>query len=404
LKWDEGIFRWVLLLWLTTGLAVSVRTGLRPESHTVFPVFATASLHWWADEPVYEDYRPLDYFRYPPICAIALTPLALLGLTVGGILWSWLSLAIYGWGCWRFLREVIPERWSAGREALFLVLALFAALRGLWNAQSNALVTGLLLLGCAEVVRERWWRSAVSFALAILVKLTPLAVVCLVVVLRPRQLAGRLALLLVLGLLLPFATRPAERVIDQYAGWWQQMCETGSERWPGFRDAWTLWQVIRQPFTGESEIPLREPLTSPAYRVCQLATAGLAFLWVLGLARRGTPARQGTTLALAAGTGWLLLFGPSSEHPTFVLLAPTLLWGLLAERNSSWLVRLAGVCILVLGWGALTEPVRPWCPWLLASLPLGTLLYLLWLARLGERPDNAIEPGHTGLVIGASQR
>jgi hypothetical protein len=380
----EGLFRWVLLLWLAVGVAVSVRTVLRPESHTVFPVFAQASLHWWSDEPVYADYRPLDYFRYPPVCAIALTPLALVGLTLGGIAWSWLSLIVFGWGCIRFLRDVIPRRWSTGREAIFLSLALFAALRGLWNAQSNALVTGLLLVGCADVVRERWWRSATWLSLAVLVKLTPAAVVLLLVALRPKQLAPRVALILLAGLVLPFATRPAEQVIAQHAGWRQQMLETSTERWPGFRDAWTLWQVARQPLTPLTDDTLREPLAAPVYRTLQLTTAALALLWVLHLRQRGTPARELITLTLAAGTGWLLLFGPSVEHPTFVLLAPTLLWGLLDERPGSWLIQGAAVCILLLGWGALTEPLRPWCPALLASLPLGVILYLAWLARSGR--------------------
>src|SRR5262249_4323925 len=152
--------------------------------------------------------------------------LALLGLTLGGIAWAWLSLGVYGWGCVRFLRDVIPRRWSTGREALFLALALFAGLRGLWNAQSNALVTGLLLVGCADVVRERWWRSATWLSLAVLVKLTPAAVVLLLIALRPRQLGWRVAVLLLAGLVLPFATRAPEQVITQLSGWRQQMLET----------------------------------------------------------------------------------------------------------------------------------------------------------------------------------
>lgn len=367
----ERVFGWVLALWLGVGVAVSVRTALRPDSHTVFPVFALGSLHWWADLPVYGNYRPVDHFRYPPLCAVLLTPLALLGTTLGGILWAWLSLSTYGYGCWRFLRDVIPRRWSFPQEALFLGLALFAALRGLWNAQSNAVVIGLLLVGCAELVRERWWRAAGWLTLPVFIKLTPLAVVLLLVALAPRQLGWRVAVLALVGLLLPFATRPPEQVAAQYVGWVEQMRATASERWPGFRDAWTLWQVV---------VPTAAA-PGLGYRAAQLGTALLALLWVVTLAQR--PVRERVTLTLGIGTGWLLLFGPSVEHATFVLLAPVLLWAVLDD--GSYLLGAAAVLILVLGWGALTGPLLPWCPWLVACLPLGTLLYLVGLLGRGQR-------------------
>ncbi len=392
--------RWVLLLWLALGCAVSIRTLLKPTSHTVFPIFLTGSLHWWADQPVYADYRPLDHFRYPPFFAIVLTPLAWAGPTVGGLVWSWLSLAIYGWGCWRFLRDVLPRRWTLDREAIFLGLALFAGLRGLWNAQSNALVGGLLLLGCAEMVRQRWWRSAIWLSLSVLAKLTPLAVVLLLIAIRPRSLGPRVAVLLLAGLVLPFATRPATVVVEQHVGWLQQMRDTADERWPGFRDAWTLWRVVTNPPQGDLREYLREPIETPVYRLVQLATAGLAFLWVVWLRRRGTPTCELVLGTLGVGTGWLLLLGPSVEHATFVLIAPTLLWGLLDGRRPGLFIP-AAFCILILGWGALTDPLLPVCPWLLGALPLGAILHLagILLTHPGERSgilpagQTATEPG-----------
>lgn len=390
--------RWVVLLWLAFGVAVGVRTLLKPTSHTVYPVFLAGAEHWWDDAPVYADHRPLDHFRYPPFFAIALTPLVPLGPAVGGVAWSWLSLAVYGWGCWRFLRDVIPRRWTAGREAAFLALALFAGLRGLWNAQSNALVCGLLLAGCADLVRERWWRSAIWLSLCVLVKLTPLAVVLLLVAVRPRQLGPRVAVLVLAGLLLPFLTRPPAVVVEQHAGWLRQMRDTASERWPGFRDAWTLWRLTADPPTGDLRDYLREPIDAPAYRAVQLATAGLALAWVLWLRRRGTPPGELVTLTLGVGTGWLLLFGPSVEHPTFVLIGPTLVWGLLDGRRPGWFVP-AAACVLVLGWGALTEPFQPWCPWLLAFLPVGTALYLLGILTLPSVRSAILPAGHRATTL-----
>src|SRR5437016_13070896 len=74
-----GAARLVPAVWLAVGVALAVRTLLRPDSHTVFPVLAAAAEHWAADQPLYADYGPLDYFRYPPAFAVLVRPLAALG-------------------------------------------------------------------------------------------------------------------------------------------------------------------------------------------------------------------------------------------------------------------------------------------------------------------------------------
>src|SRR5262245_4697329 len=85
--------RLALGLWLVVALAVTGRTLLRPDRHTVYPIFAAAAQRWWADAPLYDKPDDLDHYRYPPAFAVALTPLAGLGPRAGGVLWAWLSVA-----------------------------------------------------------------------------------------------------------------------------------------------------------------------------------------------------------------------------------------------------------------------------------------------------------------------
>src|SRR5215470_19887789 len=99
--------RAAVCLWAAFGAALTARVLHRPHSHTVFPIFVTAAGHWWDDRPLYLDYKPLDYFRYPPPFAVAVTPLARLGPAAGGVLWGWLSLAVYFLGLRRFVRDVL---------------------------------------------------------------------------------------------------------------------------------------------------------------------------------------------------------------------------------------------------------------------------------------------------------
>jgi Glycosyltransferase family 87 len=369
-------------LWLVFGVAVSVRTLLLSDQHTVFPVFATASKHFWDQQSLYARYRPLDYFRYPPVFAIGFTPLSALGLTGGGLLWNWLNLGVYGWGLWRFRRDVLPGTWTPGREALFLSIGLFGGLRGLWNGQSNALAVGLLLLAIAAVTRRRWWAAAFLLAMPVLVKLTPLAPALLLCALWPRKLIGRFSFALAVGLLLPFLVKSPRFVLQDYQDWFTHLLDTSSERWPGFRDVWTVWLAARHLLFG-AELSLTDSMAHPLlYRLVQIGSGLGVLAWCLWQQRRGTDTRLLLTLTLAMGSAWLMLFGPAVEHATYVFLAPPLAWA--ASQRSSWrpgqfLLVPALALVLVFGWGAL---IRLWPaaePFLLLALPLGTVLFTVWL-------------------------
>ena len=375
--------RFAVALWVGVGIAISVRTVVRPESHTIFPILAAGVEHWWHDQPLYDDYPPLDFFRYPPPFAVALAPFGWLGLRAGGVLWAWLNLAVYAAGLWRFARRVLPVQWTDARLAVYLSLCLLGGLRGLWNGQSNALLIGMMMIGTAELLERRWWRAAFLFAGAILVKPTPLAPILLLCALWPRSLTPRLAAALILLAAVPFLTRPPAVVADHYCAWAVHLTESAHERWPGFRDAWTVWQVTRQYALGEPGVPwLKEPLDSPVYRVVQLLAACAALIWSQRLRRRGMPERELVGRTLAIGLAWLMLFGPAVEHATYVFLAPVLCWAVLAVGDGTGrrvLIGTAFVLVMVLSWGSLTRPLLDVLPALLLALPLGTALFVAWL-------------------------
>jgi hypothetical protein len=402
-------------------IALSVRTVLRPASHTVFPIYQAAVERWWADEPLYRlsftDDDQIDHFRYPPVVVLLFTPLALLGPCLGGIVWSLLSLGVYGVGLVRFARTLVPDVADRQRLAAFLALALLVALRGLWNAQSNALAMGLLLLGTEALARRRWWRCSGCLGGAVGLKLLPIAPALLLVALWWKHLSPRLlAVFAVLGLL-PFLTRPSDVVVEQYRGWLSHLTCSSGERWPGNRDAFTIWQAARETLAeGHRPFPYKEPLRSPTYRLLQLGSAGLLLLGCLALRRRH-PERQADPwllhITLASGCGWLLLLGPSAEHASYAFLGPALAWALVCPRSwqgsrpSRILLATAGVCILVLGWGSLTRPLVDHFPLVLVALPVGTLLFLVWLAgqaQQGPPRTRAEEPILTNTVLHGEAR
>ena len=382
-----GLFRRASFWWIVFAGALVLRTLHRPESHTVFPVFASGSQHWWGDQSLYDDYRPTDYFRYPPVFAILFTPFACLGPKLGGVLWSLTSLGVYWCGLRRFLHDVAA---SEASSALFLVLSLVGAVAGLWNAQCNALLVGLVLLGASAGLRKRWWSAALFLGLPVVIKLTPLPLVLLLCVLWRTPFTFRALAVCAVGFLVPFLTRSPDVVASQYQGWADHLRESASERWPGFRDAWTVFAVTRHLAEGGEGLPyMKAPLDEPAYRLVQMGGGFAVLLWSLWLRRCGTEERRLVLLTLAAGASWFLLLGPASEPPTYVFLTPFLAWGIVENRRwpeVRWLIGTAGVLLLVLGWGGLTRPWWDALPWLVFPLPVGVALFLAWLVLGPGRP------------------
>jgi hypothetical protein len=409
--------RLALGLWLVLALAVAARTLVSPVRHSVFPIFAASADHWWADLPLYQPYPPLDTYRYPPFFAVLLTPFAQLGLRVGGLLWTGLSLAALLGGLWCYLRDVGPGRWTQPRVAAFLALGGLGALRGLWNAQSNALVVGMLLLAASALARalaadggsapqggarRRWWRAAILLALPVCLKLTPLAPALLLCALWPRRLASRFAVAVAAGFLLPFLTRPPDVVLSHYGEWLSHLKESGGDRWLGFRDGWTVWLAARHLAGGlHGTVPLCEPIDGPWYRLAQLLSAAGVLAWCLWQRRRsgrlGLGAPWLVHVTLSAGMTWLMLFGPAVEHATYVFLAPALAWAVV--QREEWargrlLLAAAVALVFVLGWGAVSRQATAAWPGggslLVATLPVGTTLFLAWLlgytAACGPQP------------------
>ena len=191
-----------LILWGLLALAVCVHPFFRHGRHSVHPEFRAASHHWWADQSLYASYwatEHIDGFRYSPTFAVAYTPLAYLPRHYGAIVFGLGSIGLLLFALHVMVRQLLPgtavllERTAAeGRsEGPFLALALAGSVAGIWSGQSNAVVTALLILGLAAVLRQRWWAAAFLLAIPVFIKLWPVALVLLLLVFWPRQLIGR---------------------------------------------------------------------------------------------------------------------------------------------------------------------------------------------------------------------
>jgi hypothetical protein len=191
------------------------------------------------------------------------------------------------------------------------------------NGQSNIHVIGLLLLGVAAVARRRFNLAAVCLAAACLLKLYPIAVGMLLVMLYPRRLGPRLAVMLALGLLLPFLMQRPGYVAAQYADWVAHMGVNDRQlliRAVWYRDArllWSLWVA---------------PMSYATYQVVQAVGAVVVAAACLWARRAGLPRQRLLALVLGLGCCWMTALGPATESNTYVLLGPSAAWLLLSGR------------------------------------------------------------------------
>ena len=89
--------RIAITLWITLFIALSVKTILKPTSHSVFPVYFQAGINWWQQVDVYQVNQGLDHYRYSPTAAIFFSAFTFMGITLGAILWSFARSLFLFW-------------------------------------------------------------------------------------------------------------------------------------------------------------------------------------------------------------------------------------------------------------------------------------------------------------------
>jgi len=204
--------------------ASDIRNAAKPSGN--FEIFRTASRHLVSGQDLYAEYpaEHSDRFKYSPTFALLFAPFAWLAWPVALFLWSCLNALVL---------FVAVERALPGRAGLLALGALLLeVLRGMQNAQSNALVAGLIVLAFIAMERANAWRAAAAVMLGAYVKIFPLAALTFVI---PRRRVWRTGLWAVaMGatlLVLPLMVTSPSTLIAQYASWRGVESLDAQQRW-----------------------------------------------------------------------------------------------------------------------------------------------------------------------------
>ena len=246
-----------------------------------------------------------------------------------------------------------------------MILVALGSVRSVWNGQSNILLISMIVLAAVMIIERRWWLASGLLAATAIIKVWPLALCGLLFVHFPRQLFVPMATCLFGLLAIPILTTSPSVALDQYVFWWQSMVNNSSGRWPGFRDAWTIWEALG----GEVNLAY--------YQIVQ-AVSGLAAL-ALTFRLRNLEDRQKVFLILCLWICWQLIFGPGTERATYSVFAPIFaLAALLDNRRYAWLIYPSGALFILFTHGSMERTFEQWVPVADTFITLSVVVFLLW--------------------------
>jgi hypothetical protein len=298
--------------WSTVAIVLGGHAHYYPLPHTVYNIYSEAAHRWWAGRDLY--LRGVDFYRYSPLFAIALTPFAYLPDHWGCPLWKIANLTFYVLALASFLRRCAWPDLSATEKASFFLLVLLGSLHSLYIGQANVLMLGMLLLSLAAAGEGKWNQAAIGVALATLIKGYPIALALLLAVHYPRRFGLRYVAALLGGLAAPFFFQSPLVVAGQYQSWIHHLRDSTQIMRERLRSIDHLFLVSGHPI---------EPAT---FAVLGIAAGVGALLLSLLFASQVADHRAILLRLYLLFAVWAMLFGPATETCTYIVLAPACAW------------------------------------------------------------------------------
>lgn len=357
-------------LWVTAVVVTSLQAGAHHNNN--FAIFRTS---WWNLLAGHDLYAPSslhrDLFMYSPSFALLFAPFAVVPFTLGMLLWNGLNAGALYWG----LGRALPEREAfVARSIVFLDVV-----GSMQNAQSNALVAGLMIIAFAELERRHEIRGALAVASAALIKIFPVAA-AVFAIFRPRRLpqfALRATLVAVILILAPLLVTSPSRLVDQYHSWGAIESAMSSMRGYSVMEQLHLWLGVDWPNAA-----------------VQLAGVVILLAPLVQVPHWGSPRFR--LLFLASVLMFCVLFNHKAESPSFVIaMAGVAIWFAVSDRGRlAWIVLGIVMVVTVLSASdAMPEVLQQqlFQPYRLKTLPV-LLVWIITQVELWRRSVSAPFP------------
>ncbi len=305
-------------LWLTVVLLICLRVVISPHRQSVYAAdYLPAGLHWLHGQEIYS-FR--HNFIYSPLVAAAFAPLAVLPEGLSGVLWRLLCIAALICATRSWLRSGMsgigdvpaPESGSPVTVTVFLLL-LPLAVGNVNLGQMNIVVLAATAGSILAVQRRHWNTAALLLAAMGFMKIYPFAIGLLLALLYPRQLSWRLGLAVILLFFVSLGLQHPGYALGEYRQWFGVLGR--DDRMDV--DLYASWRDF-----GYLVRACGIPLSNLVYRLMEAAAGGLlACFLFLGQRRWAWSETRLLGGVFSLGCVWMLLFGPATEHATYIVLS-----------------------------------------------------------------------------------
>ena len=364
--------RFVLGLWMIAALGASVSPILRHENN--FEIFRSSWCHLANGEDLYgASRRYFDLFKYTPSFPVLFAPFGILPFAVALVLWNMLNAATLYFALGRLLTP-----WEA---TVARIIGFADMIGSLQNAQSNALIAGLIILSYTEILRRRYAPAAAAVAFGTFVKVFPIASASFALLAEKRT---RFAIWLFVFAVAVFA---APLLI-------------ASPQWLSHQyDDWLLVQRVDAGDPGFSVMALLHLWLGVNWRAWPQQLVGVVALTAPLIWHSGREVGDAWRLRYVASLLiFCVLFNHQSEPPSFVIAMTGVgVWFAIADRQ--WWTWLVLGFTFVLSLLATSGAVPPAMRSQLFALRIKTVPFLvvwiilqidLWSHRGGSQPRRSI--------------
>lgn len=394
---ETPLNRWLLRVaygvWIGLTIGIIVKAFLTPHVHTVFPLYHDVGT-LWAERG---DLFSRSGYQYSPLFAAVVVPFAWMGVQWGAMVWAVLSTALFLLAIRQARVALFPADWTDRSEAAVLLLTIPVGLNGIWNLQTNLPIISFVILGAVAMRRSRWWSASVLLAIPFWIKVAPISFGMLLAGLWPKRLVGRLCVVFILLGAMTFLFAPPSYVVEQYEGWWACLTRLKTSRHVGYRDAWTMVEIL---FQGERTVyeAIALERTYRIFQFLRLATAAGVFVWLWHEKASGAPMRWLLVATMTMGGAWLMAFGPSTEFATYAMFAPAAGWCLVEawKRKLGLPWMLATYLVLLNGANHDFERLHEWwtgSAWTNMLAPVSVFMLAGWFLVYGRRMWEAYRDG-----------
>ncbi len=291
-------FATILISLQSYSLGTRISNGTLLSEYNNYLIFKTSATHLFQGLDLYilhpKDH--FDLFKYSPLFALLMAPFTILPDWLGIIVWNLINLAALVTGL------LLLPNISKKQVAFIFLIAFFELIGSLMNEQSNALMTGLMLLGLAFLEKDKPLWATFFLMLSVYIKLFSIVIFMVVLFYRSRYRSIIYAAFwMVLFAFLPVFVTGWEGLKSTYASWLNMLQNDYSNSVGfsvlGIMVKWFNYQGSRNVVFFTGVLIMMLPLLKIAsYKMRSFRYAVFSALLI-----------------------WVIIFNHKAESPTFVI-------------------------------------------------------------------------------------